>query len=111
MALLIRKTLDTTEKLKILSQDSRYDLACACATRDDEHRRRSSDDKWVYPVILPNGGSTYLFKTLLSNACVNNCKYCPLRIGSDARRCGLAPEELTRVFLNYYRARRVSACS
>lgn len=108
MTLLIRKAPDTTEKLKILSQDSRYDLACACATRDDEHRRRSSDDKWVYPVVLPNGGSTYLFKTLLSNACVNNCKYCPLRTGSDARRCGLAPEELTRVFLDYYRARRVS---
>jgi hypothetical protein len=47
------KTLDTTEKLKILSQDSRYDLACACATRDDEHRRRSRDDKWIYPVVLP----------------------------------------------------------
>lgn len=104
----IQKILDTTQKLRILSRDSQYDLACACATRDDEHRRRSRDDKWIYPVILPSGGSTYLFKTLLSNECVNNCKYCPLRIGSDARRCGLAPEELSRAFLNYYKARRVS---
>ncbi len=108
MALLIRKTPDTAEKLRILSQDSRYDLACACATRDDEHRRRSADDKWIYPVVLPNGGSTYLFKTLLSNACVNNCKYCPLRAGANARRCSLSAEELARTFLEYYRARRVS---
>lgn len=100
--------MDTAEKLKILSQDSQYDLACACAPREDEHRRRSKEDKWIYPVILPNGRATYLFKTLLSNECVNNCKYCPLRMGSDARRCGLTPEELTAAFLSYYKALRVS---
>jgi predicted DNA-binding helix-hairpin-helix protein len=104
----ITRGLDAEEKLAILSRDSQYDLACACATREDEHRRRSLENKWIYPVILPNGGRTFLFKTLLSNACVNDCKYCPLRAGSDARRCSLSPEELTRIFLSYYRARRVS---
>ena len=106
--ILLRKSPDTQEKLEILSRDSRYDLACACATREDEHRRRSPDGKWVYPVVLPNGGTTYLFKTLLSNECVNNCKYCPLRAGSDAGRCTLTPEELTRTFIAYYNAGKVS---
>ena len=105
---IIRKTPDITEKLTILSRDSRYDLACACATREDEHRQRSKEGKWIYPVSLPNGGTTFLFKTLLSNECVNNCKYCPLRAGTDARRCALSPEELTKVFLSYYNAHRVS---
>lgn len=105
---LINKTPDTQDKLSILSRDSRYDLACACGTQEDEHRRRSKDDKWIYPVILPNGGTTYLFKTLLSNECVNNCKYCPLRMGSDVRRCNLSPEELTRAFTSYYKSRRVN---
>jgi predicted DNA-binding helix-hairpin-helix protein len=100
--------MDITEKLTILAQDSQYDLACACATKDDEHRKRSKDGKWIYPVTLPNGGTTYLFKTLLSNECVNNCKYCPLRAGSDSRRCALSPEELTQTFLSYYKAHRVS---
>ena len=95
---LIKKNPDISEKLSILSRDSQYDLACACATREDEHRRRSKDDKWVYPVILPNGGTTYLFKTLLSNECANNCKYCPLRAGSQVLRCGLGPEELASSF-------------
>jgi predicted DNA-binding helix-hairpin-helix protein len=108
MPLLIRKTPDTSEKLQILAQDSRYDLACACATSAEEHRRRSADNKWVYPVVLPNGGTTYLFKTLLSNTCVNDCAYCPLRAGSEAARCTLQPEELAKEFLAYYRARRVS---
>ncbi|MBN1794836.1 MAG: helix-hairpin-helix domain-containing protein [Candidatus Omnitrophica bacterium] len=106
--MLIRNIPDTTKKLEILSYDSRYDLACACATRDDEHRRRSKDDMWVYPVSLPNGGHTFLFKTLLSNECVNNCKYCPLRSGSGVRRCSLSPEELARTFLSYWRSGRVS---
>ena len=100
--------LDTAEKLNILSRDAQYDLACACAPRPDEHRRRSGIDTWIYPVSLPNGGTTYLFKTLLSNECVNNCRYCPLRAGAEARRCALSPEELTRTFLSYYSARRVS---
>jgi predicted DNA-binding helix-hairpin-helix protein len=105
---LLRKNPDCAEKLSILSQDSQYDLACACATRDDEHRKRSNDNKWIYPVILPNGGTTYLFKTLLSNECVNNCKYCPLRAGQEVRRCSLSPEEVTKTFLSYYQARKVN---
>ncbi|MDD5174356.1 MAG: helix-hairpin-helix domain-containing protein [Candidatus Omnitrophica bacterium] len=108
MPLLVRKSPDTSEKLRILSQDSRYDLACACGTSTDEHRRRSADNRWIYPVTLPGGGFTYLFKTLLSNTCVNDCAYCPLRSGSDVDRCTLKPEELAGTFLSYYRARKVS---
>jgi predicted DNA-binding helix-hairpin-helix protein len=106
--MIITKTPDTTEKLALLSRDSQYDLACACATGKDEHRQRSRDDKWIYPVILPNGGTTYLFKTLLSNVCKNDCAYCPLRAQAHANRCSLTPEELARTFFAYYRARRVS---
>lgn len=106
--MLISSVKQPNDKLEVLSRDSRYDLACACATREDEHRRRSKEGKWIYPVSLPNGVTTYLFKTLLSNECVNNCRYCPLRAGSDVERCSLSPEELTKQFLVYYRARRVS---
>jgi len=106
--ILVKKSLSAEDKLKILSRDSQFDLACACAPRDDEHRRRSQEGKWIYPVVLPNGGTTYLFKILLSNECVNHCKYCPLRAAGNAARCSLEPEELVRLFLAYYRGRRVS---
>lgn len=106
--MIIKRTPDVPERLSILSQDSRYDLACACATKDDEHRRRSKDNKWIYPVVLPNGGTTYLFKTLLSNICVNNCSYCPLNSHATAKRCSLRPEELAETFLSYYKEGRVS---
>jgi len=107
MSVLIRKTFDAREKLELLSRDSRYDLACACGGTSDERRRRSRDDRWIYPVTLPTGRRTFLFKTLMSNACVNDCGYCPLRSRADARRCSLSPEELAGMFLAHFSAGKV----
>ncbi len=95
------------EKLEILSADAQYDLACACGSSKDEHRRRSGNGKWIYPITLPNGGKSTLFKTLISNVCTNDCKYCPLREQMDVRRCSLRPERLVSVFLDYYNRRKV----
>jgi predicted DNA-binding helix-hairpin-helix protein len=99
---------DSAEKLEILSADAQYDLACACSTTKDEHRRRGSDGKWIYPVTLPNGGKTVLFKTLISNVCGNDCKYCPLRADTKVRRCSLGPHETADIFLDYYNRRKVA---
>ncbi|GAK51647.1 helix-hairpin-helix motif protein [Candidatus Moduliflexus flocculans] len=104
----IRKGLDTREKLRILSHDSQYDLACACGMNDEDRRRRSKDDTWIYPVALPERRTTtFLFKTLISNVCVNDCKYCPLRMNRDPQRCTLTPEEVVKTFWEYYRAGKV----
>ncbi len=105
----IHKKPDTEEKLRILSQDSQYDLACACGTKDPvEHRHRSDDNRWIYPVALPDGRTTFLFKTLVSNSCVNDCRYCPLRAGTDSRRCTLTENEIVRAFMHYYNKGTVS---
>jgi predicted DNA-binding helix-hairpin-helix protein len=92
---------DTQRKLEILSADAQYDLACACGSNDDEHRRRGVQG-WVYPVTLANGGTSVLFKTLISNVCSNDCKYCPLRAEQDVRRCTLDAEETVNTFLDYF---------
>ncbi|MHC4628938.1 MAG: radical SAM protein, partial [Planctomycetota bacterium] len=98
---------DTQEKLEILSADAQYDLACACGTSKYDRRKRGDEGKWIYPVTLPNGGKSLLFKTLLSNVCTNDCRYCPLREQMDIRRTSLRPEETTKVFLDYYKQRKV----
>lgn len=99
--------MDTIEKLRALSEDSQYDLACACGTNKDDRRKRGLDGKWLYPVALPQGGYSVLLKTLLSNACANDCKYCPLRSETNVRRCTLMPEEIARIFMEYQRRRKV----
>ncbi|MBF0327598.1 MAG: radical SAM protein [Nitrospirae bacterium] len=95
------------DKLKILSQDSQYDLACACGTGKDDRRHRGLDGKWLYPVSLPQGGYSVLLKTLMSNACSNDCKYCPLRSESNVQRCTLQPEETVNIFMEYARKKIV----
>jgi len=98
---------DTYQKLQILSADAQYDLACACSGDKDQHRVRGSEGRWIYPVTLANGGRSVLFKTLLSNVCTNDCKYCPLRAENDVHRCSLSPDETARVFLDYLRRKKV----
>ncbi|NIA16738.1 MAG: radical SAM protein [Planctomycetes bacterium] len=98
---------DTHQKLRILSKDGQYDLACACGTGKNDRRSRGGRGNWIYPVTLPNGGKSVLFKTLISNLCSNDCKYCPLRAQADVRRCSLDPGEIVNAFLDYYRRREV----
>ena len=91
-------TLDKDEKLKILADDSRYDLAGACGTKSAaDHRRRGEDGLWVYPASVPRGGSSILLKTLQSNACSNDCRYCPLRRDRDVRRVAMTPRVIVAV--------------
>ena len=97
---------DTRQKLQILIADAKYDLACACNC-NDQGRQRGGDGKWIYPVTFPSGGKTTLFKTLISNVCSGDCKYCPLRAQVDIRRCTLAPQETATVFMDYLRQRKV----
>ena len=98
---------DAQQKLQILSTDAQYDLACACGSSKEESRKRSGEGKWIYPITLPNGGKSTLFKTLISNVCTSDCRYCPLRENMDIRRCTLGVDETVRAFLDYYQRREV----
>jgi predicted DNA-binding helix-hairpin-helix protein len=65
--------MDPHDKLKLLSDASRFDLSCACGADNGDHRTRGNDGAWLYPVSLPNGGHSVILKTLISNVCVNDC--------------------------------------
>ncbi len=94
--------METIEKFKALSEDSQYDLACACGTDKDSRRKRGMDGKWLYPVTLPQGGYSVLLKTLLSNACAIDCKYCPLRERRITRIAELGIKEKRLEKVNSY---------
>ncbi|WP_422478329.1 helix-hairpin-helix domain-containing protein [Pleomorphochaeta sp. DL1XJH-081] len=100
--------MDTATKLDILARDAQYDLSCACSTkRPQEHRKRTDSGSWLYPVTVASGGSGIMLKTLLSNSCTNDCKYCPLREDTDTRRTSLKPEELASFFMEFQSKRRL----
>ncbi|MCX5794030.1 MAG: radical SAM protein [Elusimicrobia bacterium] len=58
---------------------------------------------WLYPAALPSGGTSIMLKTLMSNACVNDCRYCPFRSSQDVPRCTLTPEEIAALYMSYVR--------
>jgi predicted DNA-binding helix-hairpin-helix protein len=100
--------MDSLAKLQLLSDASQYDLACACGTKQgSDHRTRGKDGAWLYPVSLPRGGTSIMLKTLMSNVCVNDCKYCPYRETRDVPRCTISPDELVNLFLDYVRRKQV----
>lgn len=99
----VRRGAGTQEKLAALADASRYDLSCACGGRNDDHRRRGADGVWVYPASVPRGGDSIMLKTLLSSACVNDCRYCPLRCQRGLRRHTLDPDELAATYMDYVR--------
>lgn len=104
----IQTAPDLHEKLKILSADAQYDLSCAASCGSEAPRKRGLDNRWLYPVTLQSGGKSLMFKTLVSNVCSSDCKYCPLRAGHDTTpRCSLSPDEIVRAFLPYWRSRQV----
>ena len=100
--------MDTQQKLEILSDASRYDLACACGTKNaEDHRTRGRDGSWLYPVSLPGGGYSVILKTLISNVCNNDCKYCPFRSSVDLPRCTIDSEAMARIFLDYLGTKKI----
>lgn len=99
--------MDVISKLQVLSDASQYDLAYACGTGGSDRRHRGSDGAWLYPVSLPRGGFSVMLKTLMSNVCVNDCKYCPYRNTVDVPRCTIGSEEMARLFMEYVHQKKV----
>jgi predicted DNA-binding helix-hairpin-helix protein len=99
--------MDTFSKLKLLSDASRYDLACACGTKNGDQRVRGDDGAWLYPVSLAGGGHSIMLKTLISNVCGNDCGYCPYREAVDVPRCTISPDEMAALFMDYQRRKKL----
>jgi len=91
--------VDTEQKLNILADSSKFDLACACKYAHEPPRLRGPHGRWIYPAALPSGRKVFLLKTLQTNNCVNDCSYCPFNQTRDVPRCRLAPEDLARTFI------------
>jgi predicted DNA-binding helix-hairpin-helix protein len=90
------------EKLEILAQAARYDLACACGPT--QGRVKGLDDRWIYPAALPNGRTVPLLKVLQSSGCERNCAYCAERAGGVGQNASFTPDELANLFSDLARS-------
>jgi len=98
--------MDIFDKLMILADSAKYDVACTSSGAD----RKSSPGKIGSAVgcgichsFSADGRCISLLKVLMSNACAYDCKYCVNRSSNDIRRATFTPRELAELTINFYR--------
>ena len=100
----------TLEKIRVLGKNSKYDICASTASsRTDKYPKLFGDTKsWIGNTAsagichsyTPDGRCMSLFKTLYTNKCIYNCKYCFSH--SCKRKMSFTPEEYARTFMKLY---------
>lgn len=84
--------------MQVLTDSAQYDL-CDYVN----HNKSSSVNlPGIYEATGANGCKIPLFKTLMTNKCKNDCKYCINQSKRDFQRLQLTPEYLAKAFMDYY---------
>lgn len=98
--------MDMMEKLKILADAAKYDVACTSSGVDRSSRGGQIGNcvaAGICHSFAADGRCISLLKVLMSNACVYNCSYCLNRAGNDTPRATFTPKELAELTIQFYR--------
>ena len=90
--------MTSLEAMKILTDSAQYDL-CDYV---NHHKSSQVNLPGIYEATGHDGCKIPLFKTLLTNECKNDCKYCINQSKRNFTRLELSPESLAKAFLGYY---------
>jgi putative DNA modification/repair radical SAM protein len=104
------KVPSVLEKIRILGENSKYDICASTASsRTDKYPKLFGDSKnWIGATAsggichsyTPDGRCMSLFKTLFTNKCIYNCKYCFSH--NCRKKLSFTPEEYARTFMKLY---------
>lgn len=102
----ITQNMTLMEKLNILSDAAKYDVACTSSGVD-----RGGDGKHMGNCLAPgichtfsaDGRCISLLKILYTNECIFNCSYCLNNCGNDVRRASFTPDEICTLTMEFYR--------
>ena len=98
--------MDALEKLKILADAAKYDVACTSSGVDRSSKGGMIGNcaaAGICHSFAADGRCISLLKVLMSNACVYNCSYCLNRAGNDVPRATFTPRELADLTIQFYR--------
>ncbi|MCL2368693.1 MAG: putative DNA modification/repair radical SAM protein [Oscillospiraceae bacterium] len=98
--------MDILEKLTVLSDAAKYDVACTSSGVDRGGAPGSIGNTIAGGIchsFSADGRCIALLKVLLSNACVYDCSYCVNRKSNDIRRATFEPHELAELMIQFYR--------
>lgn len=98
--------LSLEEKLEILSDAAKYDVACTSSgvdRRGKEGYLGNSCAAGICHSFAADGRCISLLKILMSNHCAYDCKYCKNRKSNDIRRATFSPEEICTLTIEFYK--------
>lgn len=100
------KSLSLNEKLQILSDAAKYDVACTSSGVDRRGKKGSLGNSCAAGIchsFAGDGRCISLLKILQSNDCIYNCKYCLNRADNDCVRATFTPEEICTLVIEFYK--------
>lgn len=98
--------MEVLEKLKILANAAKYDVACTSSGVDRGGEKGSIGNARSFGLchsFAADGRCISLLKVLMSNACAYDCSYCVNRRTNDTPRATFAPQELADLMIQFYR--------
>lgn len=104
--MVIQESMSLMEKLEILSDAAKYDVACTSSGIDrngDGTGIGNSISAGICHSFAGDGRCISLLKILYTNECVFDCKYCVNRASNDVVRASFTPEEVCRLTIEFYR--------
>lgn len=102
----VTEDMSVKEKLGILSDAAKYDVACTSSGVD-----RKGDGKGIGNAsaggichsFSADGRCISLLKILFTNECIYDCKYCINRKSNDVPRASFTPHEVCELTMEFYR--------
>ena len=102
----IRTGLTLQEKLRILADAAKYDVACTSSGADRRGREGylgNSVAAGICHSFASDGRCISLLKILLTNHCIYDCKYCLNRVSNDTVRTAFTPREVCELTIEFYK--------
>ena len=94
------------DKLGILSDAAKYDVACTSSGVDRRGNGQSIGNCLAGGIchsFSSDGRCISLLKILFTNECIYDCKYCLNRCSNDVPRATFTPEEVCTLTMEFYR--------
>lgn len=104
--MLIQEEMTVMEKLEILSDAAKYDVACTSSGVDRSGNGKSMGNAVASGIchsFSADGRCISLLKILFTNECIFDCKYCINRSSNDVRRASFTPAEVCELTAQFYR--------
>ncbi len=102
----IATPISLMDKLEILSDAAKYDVACTSSGADRRGREGMLGNSCAAGIchsFAADGRCVSLLKILMTNHCIYDCKYCKNRRSNDVPRAIFTPDEICTLTVEFYK--------